>query len=291
MKKVLPTLIAYVLLCSSLIPNALAATTKPTSAPVQVAATVGEFTLDISGYIAPFASVVLRDRNGVFMRSTVADKEGNFFFVKVSIRRGFDGFCLTAVDFKQIGSSEACFSVPAATDSVEMKELFLPPTLGLARAQIALGKDAVAMGYTMPGAIVTLRINRDKSLTTTADSTGYYTFTISDLPVGEYELKAQANYKGKDSVAPSKGVKVIVLSLGDQARNWLQELLDKLWKLLTSIGLGPLWLLFPLLLLILLLLKKLYPERFTFITKSKLWKILFGRKSKKHLHHSWFLGY
>ena len=255
-----------------------------------VAASVGDFYLNLSGYISPFASIVLTS-DGIFLRATIADQYGNFSISQVLIRRGFSHFCLDAIDFRRIGESLTCLNIPPAQDSVTMKDLFLPPTLGLSRTQIAAGGEAVAFGYTMPGAIVTLDIN-GKKLVTTADSSGYYEFHLKNLKAGTYSLFASANYQSKDSLQPSKKLQLKALGWWEQFLAFLKELWRKFLFFLTSLALGPLWLVVPIIILIIILLLKIWPEKFTFIYRNRLIEFffeMFGRRKK--LHHAWFMGY
>ena len=85
----------------------LLSTRASASLETEVQADVGEFYLNVSGYISPFASIVLNS-NGIFMRTTVADKGGNFSISQVRIARGFSSFCLDAVDYKRLGESTTC---------------------------------------------------------------------------------------------------------------------------------------------------------------------------------------
>lgn len=260
------------------------------TAAVDVSASVGEFYLSISGYVSPYASVVLLV-DGVFIRATVADAGGNFSISQVLIKQGFSGFCLYAVDFKRIGESTTCFEFPPAESSIEMHNIFLPPTLGLQRSQIAAGSPAVAFGYTMPGAKVTLRLSNGQVLTTIADGTGYYEFQIENLPAGTYKLQALANYEGQDSLSPTKEIELKALSWWEQFLAFLKSLWNKLMDLVTRTSFGPLWIGLPLLLLIVFLILKLWPERFTFIYQSKLSKLFTSLHEPKKLHHAWFVGY
>jgi hypothetical protein len=170
-----------------------------------------------------------------------------------------------------------------------MRDIFLPPTIGLQRSQIAAGGDAVVFGYTMPGAIVTIHLQDGKSFTVTADATGYYEYTLKNLKAGAYSLFATATYNGKPSEQPSNSVKLVALPWWQQFLNYIRELWEKLVELFTSIGLGPLWLIFPLIPLITWLILKIWPERFTWIYNSKLYA--FFKPEQKKLHHAWFMGY
>src|ERR1035437_3125257 len=190
MKKILPVLL---LLLISLIFNLKSTPVVQAGFQVPAQAQVGKFYLNLSGYISPYASVVLTI-DGIFVRATVADAGGNFSISGVLIKEGFSHFCLEAVDFKRLGDSYTCFDIPPAKGDVTMKEIFLPPTLGLSKNVIAEGGETLAYGYTMPGAEVTLYLSNGQKLTTYADSTGYYIFHIKGLKAGNYNLYARALY-------------------------------------------------------------------------------------------------
>jgi len=269
-------------------------TVKPAQAAFKVTAQaqVGNFYLNLSGYISPYASVVLTI-DGIFARATVADAGGNFSISGVLIKKGFSHFCLEAVDFKRLGDSYTCFDIPPAKGEVTMKEIFLPPTLGLSKNVIAEGGETLAYGYTMPGAEVTLYLSNGQKLTAFADQTGYYVFHIKNLKAGKYNLYARSIYNHKESLAPTKTVQLRALSWWEQLIAFLQSILKNIQKFFSSWALGPLWIGLPILILIIILILKLWPEKFTFIYQSRL--IIFFtrafRKPKKPLHHAWWLGY
>ena len=266
------------------------AASKITPAPIKVSGQVGQFRLNVSGYISPYASIVMTS-DGVFLRATVADKYGMFSFLDILIKKGFSHFCLDAIDFKRLGESYTCFNFNPATGDITMTDIFLPPTLGLSRTEIGENSEALAFGYTMPGALVTLHLSNGRTLTTYADETGYYEFKIKGLKAGKYELYATAEYNNKESLAPTKKLQLRVLSWWEQIIAFIADLWRKFTKLLTSVYLNPLWIALPILIAIIILIIKIWPERFTFIYNSKLMALLPGRRKKKKLHHEWFIGY
>lgn len=257
-----------------------------------VSASVGEFYLNVSGFISPYASIILTSSDGTFIRAAVADANGNFFISQVLINKGFSGFCLEAVDFARVGDSTTCFSFPPATGSITMNNLFLPPTIALSRNEVAQGQTVTAFGYTMPGAIVTLRLSNGQILTTTADSKGYYSFKVPSLSAGTYEIYAKARYQDKESLTPTKKVELKSLSLWQQILAFLQDLFSKIIRFFTSISFGPLWIAIPILILIIILIIRLWPEKFTF-----LYRIVQGtvtdsfNQTPKLLHDWWWVGY
>ena len=163
-----------------------------------------------------------------------------------------------------------------------MKDIFLPPTLGLSRTEIAEGGSVMGFGYSMPGALVTLYLSNGKKLTAYANQEGYYQFTIGGLKAGSYNLYARAEFKYKQSLEPTKKLQLKSLSGWEQFVAFLKDLWNKFLKFLKNIALGPLWFAIPILILIIILLVKLWPGRFSL-------KNLLGKK--RPLHHKWWMGY
>ena len=284
MKKLLSLFFSLVVFLSfASLNSSLAQKTLPRgSLPTTVQASVGEFDLTLTGYITPNASIVLTI-DGVFARATVADQNGNFYITDTLIKRGASKICLDAIDFKRIGESVTCFNIPPAQGSVTMKDIFLPPTLGLSRNQVAEGACVKSYGYSMPGALVTLYLSNGKMLTTYADKTGYYEFTVSGLKAGNYSLYARAHFDHKQSLKPTTSLKLKSLSWWDQFIAFIKSLWDKFLKFLKDIALGPLWLIIPILILIIILLVKLLPGRFGLLRNPL--------RKRKPLHHKWWMGY
>jgi hypothetical protein len=335
MKKLLPlALILFMFLFFASLNSALAQITLPTgSLPTTVQASVGEFYLSLAGYIAPNASIVLTV-DGVFARATVADRGGNFYITDTLIKRGATKICLDAIDFKRIGESLACFNIPPVKSSLNIKEIFLPPTLGISRTEIAEGSNYTVFGYSMPGDLVTLYLSNGKTsattslnfsliqpafalssaqmisagsagatsinpydtqiitnkafvggnkLTVNADQSGYYAITVKDVRAGIYSMYAKAELNHKQSLDPVNKLKLKSLTWWEQFIAFIRDLWDKFLKFLKDLALGPLWLIIPILILIIILLVKLLPGRFGFLRNP------FGKK--KPLHHKWWMGY
>lgn len=312
MKKILPIILLLVLFLGLV--TSINAQIKPPfggGLGSKVAGTVGEYYLNISGFSSPFSSISLYIDN-IFIRGTVADEKGNFSISQVLIKLGLSKFCLKATDAKQLGSSETCISFPPTTGSYEKKNIFLPPTLALQKNQIPEGSSTTAYGYTMPGSDVTLYLSNGTKLTTKADSSGYFEFILKDLKAGKYTIYATARYNNIDSLAPSKKLDLTVLSKTGQAIVKVETFWQWLWRLLTSWGLGPLWIAIPIIILIIILLLKLLPRHLIALPHIKLmwslplpllkftgifynptlayWFDLLRRK-RKPLHHKYFMGY
>lgn len=280
------TLLSAILLSSLYYRTTLG--TLTTNGNATVHAQVGEFTLNLSGIASPFASIVLTS-DGVFYRATVADAQGRFSLTGILINRGFSHFCLTHIDYRRLGESVTCFDIPPAQASVTMDGIFLPPTIGLQRTTIAAGEDGIIFGYTMPGSTVTIHLQNGRVVTVTADSTGYYEAVLENLPAGVYELYATAVYNLQPSEEPDNRVQLTALSFWEQIWKFIRDIWKNIVDWFVDLGLGPLWLILPLLPALFYLILKIWPEHFTIIYDSKMYAFL-ARKDKK-LHHAWFMGY
>lgn len=259
--------------------------------PVNVSAAVGQFYVDLSGSIAPYASVVLTT-NGTVLQSTVADSKGYFSLQHVLVKQGFDAYCLTAIDVKRLGQSEACFTTPAITGTYTHSDIFLPPTIGLFRTEIQVGSNAVIWGYSMPGATVSVHASDGKVYTVATDSTGYYEVRPLIATAGTYDLYATAALQNQQSATPTNKVTLIALTFSQEINknvgNWLHNLLTWLFNL----PIGPLWIALPILILIFIFWRKLKAEPGRGKIKGKKKEILFFDRllRPRTLHHSWMKG-
>lgn len=238
-------------------------------------ASVGKYYFSVSGYVSPFASIVLYS-NSIFMASTVADPKGNFSIKGVLINEGFSDFCFEVVDVKRVGDSFTCLKIPAATGDTQRENIFLPPTVGLSARKINPRSSIFASGYSMPNAKVILSISKDIKIEVIADASGFYKYEIKDLASGKYSLFATASYEKKDSEKPSRKKDFESLSAGELISKNLPFVL-----LIVLIGL------IILILLIILLSKKVRDK-----IRGLLGKKAFSKKKGiSHLHHDWFLGF
>ena len=263
----------------------------PTSMPTPTPnIPIPEFSLDISGFSSPNASIVMNS-NGVFVRSTTADKDGNFFITGVKVSKGFTDFCLEVIDFKRIGDSTTCFKIPPVIEDTSKKDIFLPPSMGLAARTIIYNESTYAYGYSMRKAKVSVHISAGITLVTTTDKEGYYKVQIKDLPVGTYELFATANYRDKESEKPTKTLELKSLSPAGQLKQnvvtFLQKLITWITEFIENYG----WLAIPIIILIIILFSKKVRDKIkAYIRKSR--ETDLEKEILKHgAHHAWFLGF
>lgn len=238
----------------------------------ELQASVGNYKLLVAGYNSPFASIVLSSES-VFMASTVANKEGEFFIENVLINKGMTEYCFEAIDGRRLGESFTCIKLPPASGDIEKREIFLPPTVGLSGRKINPGASITASGFSMPNSEVILNISEDIILKATSDESGYYKIEIKDIPAGRYNIFATAKRGEVDSEIPTKKILVEAFSTGDLiSQNLIKILLIILFILLLII------------LLILLLSKRV---------RDKLKKKKVTSKTRKlgSKHHKWMFGY
>lgn len=255
-----------------------------------VSAKVGQYYLNLSGFIAPYASVVLVN-NGNILRSVVADQRGYFYFTGVLIDKGFSNFCLDAVDVKRLGESYTCLTVNPATSSITQNSIFLPPTFGVERDQINVGSNVIVWGYSMPLAQVKVYLSDGRFVNVTADSTGFYQTKFKIDKTGSYEFFADAFYKNQKSLTPSRKSSFLALSSIQQLQNKTASWFNKLINFILQNPFGVVLVILPILILIIILLKKLRPAWFRWFDESeqRLFALIPFRKRK--LHHAWFIGY
>ncbi len=247
---------------------------------VEVRAKVGRYYLSISGFISPFASIVLNSNN-IFLSASVADRNGYFSMSDVQINDGFSNFCLTAVDFYRLGESTTCFRFTPVKKSINLKDIFLPPTLTLSEREVPAFSKVSAFGYTMPGASVIFRLGNGKVLLVRADGQGRYVVNLDKLKAGTYQLSSVASFKGEQSLAPSKPVYFKTLSLWEQILKLVRQLFERILSFIHSIGAEPFWFILPGFILIIILLLRFWPEQLTFFYENKLKSLFFRRRKKK----------
>jgi len=246
-----------------------------------VTATVGTYHLTVNGYQSPYASIVLKTQNGVFLASTTADANGYFSISNILINSSVLTYCFQAVDFKRIGESEACITLDGPINSdITKNDIFLPPTIGLSKKQINAGQDAIIYGYSMPGATVYLYIEGEV-VTLTADTTGFYSYTYKNVPEGIFRITTSAELNDKKSLDPTNEVVLESLSVGQQITNEGKKTIGKVKKAVPFNLLPFLLIALGFLVAIGFLLYKL---------KLRIWVIFIDfLRRKKKMHHDWFL--
>jgi len=207
----------------------------------EVVANVAGLNLKLSGMASPNASIALSTKSGQFLYAAVADFKGEFE-IKTEVNQGLSDYCLETVDFKRQGNSLVCFS-ESSTGDIVRDGLFLPPTIGLFRNEVAEGSDVTISGFSMPDSIVSIQITNSKKVSVKADKSGYYSFKEEKIKAGSYLLFAGAVYSGKESLKQEKGVSLKVLSAAeqmaitavgytDQAKSFLSKILSLAWPIL-----------------------------------------------------------
>lgn len=176
------------------------------SGQMKVRARVGEFTLVVSGVASPKARITLFESSDLVMATQSATTTGDFGFSDIPSNGGLTGLCLLSADQKKLGTSLGCLKFESLAQDLSFQSVFLPPTIGLQKAQIEPDSDAIIYGYSMPGAKINIKTNKGKSFDTASDATGYYEYKWQKVPAGTYLLSATGAYKGKNSLASKSQV-------------------------------------------------------------------------------------
>lgn len=200
-----------------------------------VAASVGEYSINIDGLSSPYASVVITV-NDVFYRSTVAADDGTFSVTDILIQKSGGNFCFTSVDFKRVGESLSCLEIKPTQTVTDLSDIFLPPSIGLSKTKIAQGSESTVFGYTMPGAEVSVQLLYGVIAKLKADRNGYYSYKLSQLKAGKYALLASAVLGTTHSLKPLKPVTLEILSPLDQILTIIGDGLKTIWNFLLVPG-------------------------------------------------------
>lgn len=248
--------------------------TTAADSQVNLSGSVEEFTLNLSGSIAPYASLVLTSENNP-IASVVADADGNFSFSNISITEGFSRFCLDGIDIKKIGESYTCFTVPPAKANILMSDIFLAPIIGLQRDNIKEGQEAIISGYSLPNSNISIHLGTNV-YPTKANNSGYFIFSTKIQKAGKYEIFAGSEYNNKKSLKPAKTLVLSAFSTMDR------EDKPSVFVLLS---------IFFICVLIFVIVIKF--KWYKFINKSCFSHLfsLFPKVKTKDLHHAWFIGY
>lgn len=239
--------------------------------------------VSISGFASPNASIVLLDSSNNSITTITAGPSGNFTITGLLLPTGSAQYCFRVIDFKRLGTSESCMTINPSTLST-ITNVYLPPTIGVEKAEISEGQEAVIYGYTMPNAKVKLRLSTGEIVTITADENGYYEYRNDALKAGDYSFVASASYNATDSLESKTAAKLRALSP--------EEVAKKAKQIIKSVGESerggfPWWIFIVLFLLALgaglFFLYKRHPEIF-----AKLWLLIapfvskLGKKKSGH---------
>lgn len=241
-------------------------------------ARVGNHYFSISGFIAPFASVVLSTES-TFLGSTVADQNGDFSMQNVLVNTGLSKFCLEAIDIKKIGTSFTCFEIDPLTSNRSITGIFLPPTLGLSGNVLRPGQSVIASGYGMPNARIFLTISKDIVIDTFADQNGFWQVEIRGIPPGKYNLFATAKFENKDSEIPDRTQELESISVPSFIKENIGVLLALLLLIIIAI------------ITAVILRSKKIKEAIRRLIKGKKPVPATRPDTKEKLHHAWFLGF
>lgn len=242
-----------------------------------ITAKVSGTDLTVSGYIAPYASLAL-SVNGNIYRGGVADANGYFFLENIIIPQAAVWYCIDAVDVKRLGESYSCFALEPNHQKIIVKDLFLPPTIGVNHKEVHEGSDLLIYGYSRPQAQITLQGKDNEKISVDTNSSGYYEYTITNIKPGSYELFAAATYNAKVSAPPEKGVIFIALSHFQAFIKYMKSLLESVGRFLAD---PAVWVILMALFVGVGLLVRFYGRRIAVLL----------RLPRTRLHHAWFIGY
>lgn len=159
---------------------------------VQVTAGVGDTTIRITGWTAPFAFVTLME-NSVVVGTTTAGADGRYVLLLVGQMPGIHNFRIFSRDESGRVTEAVMMQLNATEHSETAASVFLPPAVSTRDD----GGSVIVEGSTVPGATVVITVG-GKHFTTKADASGNWQYAISadDLPASEYHISVAAVLPG-----------------------------------------------------------------------------------------------
>jgi len=129
--------------------------------------------------------------------------EGVFEITLAALLQGQYFFALTAKDKDGRTTGILPFSVDfISSERLVAEDIFLPPTVGLAKTVISTGGDLTLVGYSAPNSEIEIVIDSANKAVTTSDKNGSYNFATSTagFKLGDHNIKArQKNQSGRYS--------------------------------------------------------------------------------------------
>ncbi len=150
---------------------------------------------DFFGRTSPYAFVTLKD-GGNIAGTTQADENGLFDFRLSSLSTGVHKFSLYGEDRYRRNTLTINFSISLVERTItRIENIFLPPTISIARDEVIRGQLLSVFGETYPNSNVSLYLpDNSVNFSTTASHDGYWetNITTSYLDVGSFSVKANS---------------------------------------------------------------------------------------------------
>jgi hypothetical protein len=154
------------------------------AATLPVELTISETMLQVLGRASPNALVTIKEAGSV-LTSITADSSGNFA-TSISRTAGLHTISVNYTDVNGVMSQTNTQTISVAPQQTTTQTLFMAPTLSrLSAGPIVSGSIVQFRGYTVPNALVTMRIDYNVfSYETISDANGFYEFIVDSSVIG-----------------------------------------------------------------------------------------------------------
>ncbi len=145
-------------------------------------------------------------KDGQLVTSTLTDINANFNFNIKNISSGIYIFTIFAKD--TLGNQSAVYSLPIIIGervNVDVKNIFLSPTISIQKNNIIEGENLVILGYSIPNSKVAIYLQSEIgsifSYEVNTDYLGRYQYTLDSLgfELGNYKITAKTLFNGLES--------------------------------------------------------------------------------------------
>jgi len=161
---------------------------------------VGETILTLSGRTSPNAQVTFIE-NGAVIGTTTANSSGLFSKTLEAMESGIHSIGIYATNSNSETTSTVTYSVSLTLGTeTTLSNIILPPTITLSGEGIARGDTLRISGSAVPSSTVTIFINgtshsfsTSKTTTSATGGTWEYSYSTSDLSLGDYKVEAKTS--------------------------------------------------------------------------------------------------
>lgn len=195
-------------------PGSVNASSKLTSVPVHVTASIGRNRVTITGFGPPHCVIELTSPR--VYSSVYSDSNGYFVFDRTLLPSDPGELCLSATDESNRHSLPVCIPPPPSSNyQTDIGPVLLSPTLTLDQDQIKPNSTTIASGQSIPNSTVNIYLYQVDSksftfpesaqafslpiFTVTSDISGNYSFNLPTAYSSNYRLYSSVIYQDSPS--------------------------------------------------------------------------------------------
>lgn len=165
---------------------------------------VGDTVLVVSGSTSPAAFVTIQD-NASVIGTTLADSAGRFSQTYTAQTPGIHTISVFSRDRQSRLTGTVTNTISIQEHTQTNIDIFLPPSLSLAKTEVQKPEQLVVLGETLPSATISVVVDESTTFKTKADGAGNWKVAIASdgLTVGRHNFYARASSPGGQQSPPT----------------------------------------------------------------------------------------